>query len=87
MSIAESAARAAIIRHTVTMSSAAPWRVFVRGNLTIADFPATLVTRGEFVVVLARDGGVTLAERTSDGRIHSCQCGRCPRALPVALAA
>jgi len=85
--ITDTMARAAILRHTVTESSAAEWTIIRRGALVVASFPATRSTRNEFVVVAARSGGVTLAERVSSGRIYSCQCGRCPRALPVVLAA
>jgi hypothetical protein len=88
--ITDAMVQAAILRHTVTALSAAEWTIIRRGALVVASFPSTRSTRsmrGEFVVVAARGGGVTLAERTGDSRIHSCQCSRCPRALPVVLAA
>ena len=85
--ITDTMVQAAILRHTVTDSSAAAWTIIRRGALVVASFPSARGTRGEFVVVKARGGGVTLAERTGDSRIYSCQCSRCPRALPVVLAA
>jgi hypothetical protein len=51
--ITESAARAAILRHTVTESAAMAWTVSTRGTLTVASFPATRTERSEFVVVEA----------------------------------
>lgn len=82
--ITDTQAEEAIRRHA-GVDQAAAWRLIRRDGRVVASFPATRTTRGEFVVVAARGGGVTLAERTGDGRVHPCRCGRCPRALAVVL--